>query len=72
MKKGDLLPALPIGFTWHLVARRRISELNAAELRARAAEFRGMATTATTAETRDALLRIARRFSDLANERDST
>ena len=36
------------------------------ELTARAAEFRRMAATATTALVRDALLKLAKRFEDAA------
>lgn len=50
-------------------ARPRISEMSISELQARAAEYRVMAATATTAYTRDALLRIAQRFANMAVER---
>ncbi len=60
--KGALLPRLPRGFRWRFVARPLISEMSAADLLARAADFQRMAATAATVETRDALLRIAKRF----------
>lgn len=65
--KGALLPRLPRGFRWRFVARPLISEMSAADLLARAADFQRMAATAATAETRDALLRIAKRFKDAAD-----
>jgi hypothetical protein len=49
--------------------RPRISELSISELQARATEYRLMAATATTSDTRDALLRIAQRFANMAEER---
>ena len=49
--------------------RPRISELNTVELLARAAEYRRMAATATTAGTRDALVRLAARFERTALQR---
>jgi len=51
-------------------ARPPLSGLTADQLRVRAAEFRGMATTATTAETRDALLRLVVRLERLAIRRE--
>jgi hypothetical protein len=49
--------------------RPTLSELTVEQLRKRAAEFRGMAATATTADIRDALLRVAERFDVIAAER---
>lgn len=69
--EGELLPGLLRGYTWRRVARRQgIAEMGPAELKAKAAEFLQMANTATTAETRDALLRIARRYARLVGDRD--
>jgi hypothetical protein len=44
--------------------------MSIAELRLRAAEYRRMATTATTVEVRDGLLRIAKRLIDIASRRE--
>ena len=66
---GGYFPPLPRGSTWRLVKRLLISEMSTAQLTAKAAEYRRMATTATTVETREALLRIAMRFSVMAQER---
>jgi hypothetical protein len=43
--------------------------MSPADLLARAAEHRRMAATATTAAVRDALLRIAKRFAEMAQDR---
>ncbi len=48
--------------------RRRPSQQTAAELLARAAEYRRMAETATAPDVRDALIRLAERFESLAKE----
>ena len=48
-----------------------ISKVSDDELETLEAEFGRMAATASTVETRDALLRIAQRFADLAEERGS-
>ena len=70
VREGQLLPRLPRGCAWRLVARQTIAEMSVAVLRARAAEYQRMATTATTVETRDGLLRIAKRFLDIASKRE--
>ena len=69
--KGDLLPTLPRGFTWRYVSHQRLSQMTIADLLEKAAEYRRMATTATTLDVRDALLRLAKRFADAAQERGS-
>jgi hypothetical protein len=69
LQQGDPLPELPRGFTWRFVARPPIADMSGADLSARAAEYRQMAATATSVQTRDALLRIARRFQDAAADR---
>jgi hypothetical protein len=69
VRRDNALPALPRGFTWRLIARPRISDMAVADLLKKAAEFGRMAATASTVETRNALLRIAQRFADLAEER---
>jgi hypothetical protein len=50
-------------------ARKRLNEHTVAELRAKAEECRHMAASATTVATRDALLKLADRFADLAASR---
>jgi len=67
--KGERLPPLPRGFTWRHVPRNLPSELSSADALARAAEYRQMAATASTSEVRDALLRVAVRFEELAAPR---
>ena len=61
--KDDELPAAPRG-----LSLRPLSKLSAAELRARAAEYRQMAATATTADVHDGLCRVADRFDARAEE----
>jgi len=46
-----------------------LSTQSAAELQAKAEELRRMADTATTADTRDALIRLATRLAQLAEAR---
>ena len=48
---------------------RPISEQSAAELRARASEYRRMAATASTREVADSLRRLADRFDAEADKR---
>jgi hypothetical protein len=67
--QGEMLPSLPRGFTWRQVPRSRLSDLGAADLMARAAEYRQMAATARMLEVRDALLKLAQRFEDAAHGR---
>jgi hypothetical protein len=64
--QGETFPAGPRGFTW-----RRLSSLTAAELRARAAQYRQMAATATTAPVMQELLKLAERFDAFADRRDT-
>ena len=45
------------------------SELTPEEQRTRAATYREMAVTATTADIREALLGLARRYEEMANEK---
>ena len=47
------------------------SECSAAELLARADEYRRMAMYASTMETRDALIRVAERYEKMAGTRHS-
>ena len=49
--------------------RRPISELTTDELRARAAEVRAMAATATTKNIQDSLYRLTERFDRRAHDR---
>lgn len=51
--------------------RPRLADLTAATLTARAERLRRMAETATTADVRERLLRLAKRFEDLAREKNS-
>lgn len=66
MQHGESLPALPRGFSW-----KPLTAYSAAELRDRAAHYRQMAVTASTAEVSDGLLKLALRFDALASQRDS-
>jgi hypothetical protein len=63
--RDDALPTAARGFTW-----RPLSGYSAAELRARAATYRRMAATATTATVRDSLRKLAERFDTLADRRE--
>jgi hypothetical protein len=65
--KGEELPPLRCELAW-----RPLRERPATELRERAREYRHMAATATTAETQQALLRLAGKFDVLANEKDAS
>jgi hypothetical protein len=65
MNDGEQLPAAPRGFTW-----RPLSGQSAAELRAKAVEYRQMAASATTPGVMESLLRLANRFADLAAQRE--
>jgi hypothetical protein len=51
--------------------RAPLSSLTPEQLRERAAEFRRMAATATPAQIRDALIRLAERLEALARVRDT-
>ena len=64
MTEGDEFPPAPRGFTWRLLSDRPIEEL-----RAKAAEYRRMAETATTEDVRTALQRIAERLDEMADRR---
>lgn len=66
MADAETFPSHPVGFTY-----RPLTSLSVAEIRDRAAQFRAMARTATTAEVRDALFRLATRFDDLAVKREA-
>ena len=68
--RGDLLPVLPRGWMWRSLGQQSIATMSAADLRTRADQYRQMASTATTAEVRDGLLRLAKRFMDLADQRN--
>ena len=61
---GDELRAIRRGDRW-----RPLAELSVVELRARAADYRRMAGTATTKEVMHGLLRVAERFDAMAEER---
>ena len=67
VQQGDALPPAPRGFTWRPLRQRSPNEL-----RDRAQEYGRMAATASTPEIRDALLRLGRRFADLAAEKDAS
>ena len=62
--KDEELPTAPRGFTW-----RPLAELSIDELRARAADYRRMAGTATVASVRASLHRVAERLDSLADRR---
>ena len=63
VNEGEFLPGGPRGFTW-----RPIRSLSLAELRARAAEYRQMASSARTSEATQGLLKLAQRFDTLADQ----
>jgi hypothetical protein len=65
VSEGEEFPSAPRGYRW-----RPLSDLSVAELRARAAQYRLMASTARTAQAANALRRLAERFDDLANQRE--
>jgi hypothetical protein len=52
-------------------SRRPLADLTADELRQRSRDYCDMAATATTADVRDALIRLAVRFAILAVTRDA-
>lgn len=63
--KGKVSPLAALGTGW-----RRLAELSAADLRARADDYFRMAATATTLEVMGGLLKLAERFKTLADERE--
>ena len=63
---GETFPGAPRGFRW-----RPLAELSVAELRAKANQYRAMASTATTKDVRDSLLKLAERFDAMADRRES-
>ena len=65
MMEGDEFPDAPNGFGWRL-----LSERSAAELRAKAADYRRMADTARTVEVTTRLRKIADQFDALAEQRE--
>lgn len=66
MTSREITPPSTLGAaTW-----RPLSERSAAELRAQAAEYRRMATTATTEQVMRSLRDLADRFDRTANLRD--
>lgn len=65
LAKDDPFPVTARGFTW-----RPLAEHSVDELRARAAEYRRMAGTATTASVRDSLRNLADRFDAMADRRE--
>jgi hypothetical protein len=65
VQQDEALPSAPRGFTWRPLSRR-----SPAELGEMARDYRRMAATATTPEIRNALLRLSRRFADLAATKD--
>jgi hypothetical protein len=62
---GESFPGAPRGFSW-----RALAELSVAELRAKAAQYRVMAATATTTEVRDSLRKLAERMDAMANRQE--
>jgi hypothetical protein len=54
-----------------MASQRPLSDLTAEELMDLALEYRGMASTATTAQIRDTLLRLAGEFETLSAARDA-
>ena len=64
--KRKLFPPLQLEFTW-----RALSEQSVPELRAKAANYRAMAATATTAEVMTALRKLAERLETLADQREA-
>jgi hypothetical protein len=65
VSEGDEFPSAPRGYRW-----RPLAELSATELRARAAQYRLMASTARTAQAVRGLWRLAERFDQLADQRE--
>lgn len=63
--KGEVSPLAALDTGW-----RRLAELSAADLRARADGYFRMAATATTREVMVGLLKLAERFNALADERE--
>jgi hypothetical protein len=53
-----------------MASRPSLSDLTADQLMQRARECRAMAATASTAETTDALIRLAERFEQLVVQRE--
>ena len=72
LKRQTLGVALAIATSITRDVRVPLSNLTIAELLDRATELSCMAGTATTADTRDALHRLAIRFAELAKERAGT
>ena len=62
---GETFPAAPRGFNW-----RSLSVRSSSEPRDRASYYRQMAGTASTAQIRDELLKLAQRFDELADQRE--
>lgn len=62
VNEGDELRTIRREDRW-----RPLAELSVVELRARAADYRRMAATATTIEVVHGLLRVAERFDAMAN-----
>lgn len=63
--EGEVSPLVALGTGW-----RRLAELSAADLRARADGYFRMAATATTLEVASSLLKLAEQFNALAAERE--
>jgi hypothetical protein len=63
--KEEVSPLVALG-----TGRRRLAELSAADLRARADGYFRMAATATTREVMSGLLKLAERFNALADDRE--
>lgn len=64
LKESEALPSTPIGFAW-----QPLPERPAAEIRARAAEYRRKAGTAATIRVMLALRELAGRFEAMAARR---
>jgi hypothetical protein len=63
--QDEELPAAPRGFSW-----RPLSEQSAAEIRARAEEYRRMAESARTLPVRESLRKLAERLDAIADRRE--
>lgn len=65
MTEGETIPAIPSDYRF-----RPLATLSVNELREKAAHYRRMAATATTAPVMSALLKLAEQLSTLADRRE--
>jgi hypothetical protein len=66
IRRRETFPALPGGVVW-----TPLSAYSATELGDKATHYRQMAQTASTAQVRDGLLKLAQRFDQMADQRDA-